>query len=198
MLLQLLRDRPPHLVLPRPASVSRLLQVGAQGAFLPPSASHVSWLVGAATTRRRARGGARGKGTIGGEPTESEEDGQLRLQVPVGRLLSAPGGGVCGIGANPESRTAERELELSTLVAVLCDASVSLSCAGVLREAPRQLRVPEHELMVEGLSHATFLLRFKSSARRSSAFLRHAPSRLEVACSISCLEAGGLGPRWGS
>jgi hypothetical protein len=66
-------------------------------------------------------------------------------------------------------KAAERELELNTLVAVQRDGRLQLSCAAVLRDALRQLRIPAHELEVEGLSQATFLLRFRSPAARNAA-----------------------------
>jgi hypothetical protein len=74
-------------------------------------------------------------------------------------------------------------LELCTLVAVQRDARVPLTCAVVLRDAPRQLGIPEHELSVEGLRKATFLLRFRSSELRNVA-MRNAPrpSRSAGAC----------------
>ncbi|CAL5026233.1 unnamed protein product [Urochloa decumbens] len=66
-------------------------------------------------------------------------------------------------------REEERELEMFTLVAVQRDCRVSLSCEMVLWDAPRQLGIPEHELAVEGLSKATFLLRFGSLQIRNVA-----------------------------
>ncbi|CAN6171841.1 unnamed protein product [Urochloa humidicola] len=68
-----------------------------------------------------------------------------------------------------QMREDERALELYTLVAVQRDALVPVTCEALLRDAPRQLGIPEHELAVEGLSEATFLLRFSSPAARNVA-----------------------------
>jgi hypothetical protein len=68
-----------------------------------------------------------------------------------------------------EVKATERNTELTTLVAVQRDGRILLSCAAVLRDAPRQLGVPERELEVEGLSAATFLLRFGSPDLRNTA-----------------------------
>ncbi|CAO2206344.1 unnamed protein product [Urochloa humidicola] len=66
-------------------------------------------------------------------------------------------------------RVEERDLELSTLVAVQWDASVLVLCATVLRYAPHQLRILAHELSIEGLSRVMFLLRFRSRELRTMA-----------------------------
>jgi hypothetical protein len=72
------------------------------------------------------------------------------------------------VARTPSIKMAERELERSTLVAVQQDGRLPLSCATVLWDAPRQLRIPAHELEVEGLSQAMFLLRFGSSDIRNA------------------------------
>ncbi|CAL4936175.1 unnamed protein product [Urochloa decumbens] len=66
-------------------------------------------------------------------------------------------------------REEEHALELYALVAVQRDCGVPLTCAAVFRDAPHQLGVPEHELVVEGLCRAKFLLRFGSPALRNAA-----------------------------
>jgi hypothetical protein len=68
-----------------------------------------------------------------------------------------------------EVKAEERELEMHALVAVQRDSRVPLSCVAVRRDAPRQLRIPTHELVVEGLGKATFLLRFGSLAALNAA-----------------------------
>jgi hypothetical protein len=90
------------------------------------------------------------------------------------------------------ARAAERELELNTLVAVQRDGRPPLSCAVVLRDAPRQLRIPAQDLEVEGLSQATFLLRFGSSAVRNAALSARASQA--AASSTPCLGVDRLGP----
>ncbi|CAN6332874.1 unnamed protein product [Urochloa humidicola] len=68
-----------------------------------------------------------------------------------------------------EMREEERDLELCTLVAVQRDGLAPVSCEAVLREAPRQLGIQAHEMAVEGLSKAKFLLRFGSLQIRNVA-----------------------------
>ncbi|PUZ57260.1 hypothetical protein GQ55_5G415500 [Panicum hallii var. hallii] len=57
---------------------------------------------------------------------------------------------------------AEREVEIHGLVAVQLDARVHLTYGAMRRDVLRQLRIPEHELMVTHLKTAWFLLRFES------------------------------------
>ncbi|CAN6290769.1 unnamed protein product [Urochloa humidicola] len=71
-------------------------------------------------------------------------------------------------------REEERALELFSLVAVQRDGGALLTCAAVLWDAPCQLGIPEHEMAVEGLSPATFLLRFGSTALRNVALAARA------------------------
>jgi hypothetical protein len=105
------------------------------------------------------------------------------------------------------ARAAERELELNTLVAVQRDGRPPLSCAVVLRDAPRQLRIPAQDLEVEGLSQATFLLRFGSSAVRNAALSARAfqagscilnPMPWSRPIGAPCLGVDRLGPRFGN
>ncbi|RLM98075.1 hypothetical protein C2845_PM06G20220 [Panicum miliaceum] len=64
---------------------------------------------------------------------------------------------------------AEWEVEIHGLVAVQLDARVHLTCEAMRRDVLRQLRIPEHELMVTHLKPAWFLLRFESSHLHNTA-----------------------------
>ncbi|CAM0145871.1 unnamed protein product [Urochloa decumbens] len=93
----------------------------------------------------------------------------MLMEFPPGDVGMRPHVVFAAAARTQEIRDEERALELSTLVAVQRDAQVPLTCAMVLRDAPHQLGVPEHELSVEGLSRAKFLLRFGSPVRRNAA-----------------------------
>ncbi|CAL4996949.1 unnamed protein product [Urochloa decumbens] len=116
-----------------------------RGSQLPSSAS-----------RRQGAGEGRGMDPLG-------------MEFTPGDISFRPREVVAAAARTQEIRDEERALELYTLVAVQRDCRVPLSCAAVFRDAPRQLGVPEHELVVEGLSQAKFLLRFGSPALRNAA-----------------------------
>ncbi|CAN6238691.1 unnamed protein product [Urochloa humidicola] len=110
----------------------------------------------------------------GAEKNSEEEEGvmdPIDLEFPPGDTSMRPPVVLAGAPRTNAIREAERDLELHTLVAVQRDACVPLSCAAVLWDALRQLRIPEQEMSVEGLSKATFLLRFSSSAARNAALI---------------------------
>jgi hypothetical protein len=90
-------------------------------------------------------------------------------QFPPGDVDMRPPLVLAAAARTQEMKAAERGLELSTLIAVRRDSYVPVSCAVVLRDAPRQLHAPEMEMEVEGLSKVMFLLRFASLARRKEA-----------------------------
>jgi hypothetical protein len=90
-------------------------------------------------------------------------------EFPPGDACLRPLGVRAAVARTRVLREEERALELCTMVAVQRDACVPLTCAAVLRDAPRQLGILEHELSVEGLRKATFLLRFRSSELRNAA-----------------------------
>ncbi|CAL4964633.1 unnamed protein product [Urochloa decumbens] len=71
-----------------------------------------------------------------------------------------------------ELREAERDLMLRGLIAVQRDASAQLTCAGVLRDALQQLRIPGHALQVTRISTTKFLLRFETPELRNAACAR--------------------------
>ncbi|CAN6374364.1 unnamed protein product [Urochloa humidicola] len=133
-----------------PAALQRRVKEGAQRAVQFPSAS-----------QRQEEGDRR-----------REEEGRRRmdpLECPPGDTSLRPRAVLAAAPRTQAIRDEERDLELHTLVAVQRDAHVPLTCADVLRDAPRQLRIPQYELGVEGLSKATFLLRFASPAARNAA-----------------------------
>ena len=69
-------------------------------------------------------------------------------------------------------REAERELSLHSLVGVLLDARVRITCEQVRRDVLRQLRIPDHLLAVSKLRDATFLLQFERPELRNAALGR--------------------------
>ena len=69
-------------------------------------------------------------------------------------------------------REAERELSLHSLVGVLLDARVRITCEQVRRDVLRQLRIPDHLLAVSKLREATFLLQFERPELRNAALGR--------------------------
>ncbi|CAO2034473.1 unnamed protein product [Urochloa humidicola] len=101
------------------------------------------------------------------------------LEFPPGVSDLRPQAVVAAAARTQEVREEERALELFTLVAVQRDSSIPLTCAEVLRDAPQQLGIPEHEMVVEGLSKAVFLLRFRSLQVRNAAMATHA---VQVGC----------------
>ncbi|CAN6313286.1 unnamed protein product [Urochloa humidicola] len=93
----------------------------------------------------------------------------IDLEFPPGDTSRRPRVVAAGAPRTHAIREAERDLEMHTLVAVQRDANVPLSCAAVLWDALRQLRIPDRDLSVEGLSKAIFLLRFSSVQARNAA-----------------------------
>jgi len=65
-------------------------------------------------------------------------------------------------------REAERELSLHSLVGVLLDACVRITCEQVRWDVLRQLRIPDHLLAVSKLREATFLLQFERPELRNA------------------------------
>ncbi|CAL4928830.1 unnamed protein product [Urochloa decumbens] len=99
-----------------------------------------------------------------------EEDRRMEsYEFPPGDVTLRPPLVRAAVARTSEVRESARELELYTLVAVQRNCLMPVSCEDVLRDAPRQLRIPAHELEVEGLSQAKFLLRFGSSQIRNVA-----------------------------
>ncbi|CAO2208710.1 unnamed protein product [Urochloa humidicola] len=98
----------------------------------------------------------------------------LSLEFPPGDTSMRPPVVLAAAARTQELREVEHALELHTLVAVQRDSSVPMTCAAVLRDAPRQLGIPEHDVAVEGLSKAMFLLRFRSPALRNAALAARA------------------------
>ncbi|CAL5060194.1 unnamed protein product [Urochloa decumbens] len=69
-------------------------------------------------------------------------------------------------------REAERELQLTALVAAQVDARAPLTCDMLLRDAPHQLRVPGDAIKIKRLGQGLFLLQFGCMEQRNTVHAR--------------------------
>jgi len=119
-----------------------------------------------------------------GSQRRTEHPSEKPMEFMFGEPDRRPARVTACAGRTVAIRDAERDTSLHALIGVELDARVPMTRAQVRRDALRQLRIPEHLMLVTKMKDATFLLRFEQPAMRSASLARGmlaaGPTRLHL------------------